>query len=304
MNLHQLRVFYAVANRLSFTLAAQDLTMSQPAVSLQVKALERTLRLRLLERVNNRLRLTQAGEALLQSATAMLSAEDEAERTMAEFAGATRGKLVIGANTTGGMYIMPAVIRAFLEQHPDTEIVLHIEGTERLCERVHQNVIDIAFVGGPIEDARFRVEHLCPDPLALICAPTHAFAGKGSVTPAEVAAQNFVVPEPSSRTRLLVERAFRDRGLTLRLTQQLTGTEPVKKAVEANLGVAMVSSHAVDREITAGHLATAAVEELEIERYFEMISRADKYFSPAGQAFRTFVGTMLGSGRNGDWQHG
>src|SRR5579883_1495009 len=103
--------------------------MSQPAVSLQVKALEKSLGLRLFERVNNQLSLTQAGEALYRSAVAMLSAEDEAERVMAELSGATRGKLVIGANTTGGMYVMPEVIRQFRLSHPDTEITLHIEGT-------------------------------------------------------------------------------------------------------------------------------------------------------------------------------
>ncbi len=255
MNLHQLRVFYTVANRLSFTLAAEDLVMSQPAVSLQIKALEQSLGLRLFERVANRLSLTQAGEALYHSATTMLSAEDEATRTMAELAGATRGKLVIGANTTGGMYILPPVIRDFRKAFPETEIVLHIDGTERLCERVQQNVIDLAFVGGPIENERFRVEHLCLDPLALIFSPAHAFAGRSSVSLMEVAAERFVV--------------------------------------EANLGVAMVSSHAVEREVAAGHLGTARVADLDLRRYLEMISRGDKYFSPAGVRFREFVSAYL-----------
>ena len=293
MNLHQLRVFYTVANRLSFTLAAQDMVMSQPAVSLQIKALEQSLGLRLFERVSNRLTLTQAGEALYHSATTMLSAEDEVARTMAELAGATRGKLVVGANTTGGMYILPRVIRDFRKTFPETEIVLHIDGTERLCERVQQNVIDLAFVGGPIEDSRFRVEHLCLDPLALIFSPAHAFAGRESIPLLELAAEPFVVPEPSSRTRLLVERSLRERGLTMKIGQQLTGTEPVKKAVEANLGVAMVSSHAVEREIAAGHLGTARVADLDPRRYLEMISRGDKYFSPAGMRFREFVTAYL-----------
>ncbi|MDE3073973.1 MAG: LysR family transcriptional regulator [Chloroflexota bacterium] len=289
MNLHQIRVFYTVANRLSFTLAAQDLVMSQPAVSLQVKALERSLGLRLFERVNNRLNLTQSGEALYHSAVSMLSAEDEAVRTMAELAGATRGKLVIGVNTTGGMYIMPPVIRDFRGHYTETEMVLHIDGTERLCERVQQNIIDLAFVGGPIEDSRFRVEHLCLDPLALIFSPAHPFAGRDLVVVSELAAQEFVVPEPSSRTRLLVERALRERGLMIKIAQQLSGTEPVKKAVEANLGVGIVSAHAVEREIAAGHLCTAPIEGLPLRRHFEMVSRADKYFSPAGKRFREYV---------------
>ncbi|MFI5270162.1 MAG: LysR substrate-binding domain-containing protein, partial [Chloroflexota bacterium] len=112
----------------------------------------------------------------------------------------------------------------------------------------------------------------------------------------ELAAQEFVVPESTSRTRLLVERSFRERGLALKIAQQLTGTEPVKKAVEANLGVGIVSSHAVNRELAAGYLCSATVDHLVVERYFEMIGRADKYFSPAGQTFQEFVRTYLADG--------
>jgi LysR family transcriptional regulator, low CO2-responsive transcriptional regulator len=129
--------------------------------------------------------------------------------------------------------------------------------------------------------------------LTLIFSPVHAFAGKTSVSLMELAAEEFVLPEASSRTRLLVERALRERGLAIKIGQQLTGTEPVKKAVESNLGIGIVSSHAVHREIAAGHLATASVESLVLQRYFEMISRADKYFSPAGMRFREFVSGYL-----------
>jgi LysR family transcriptional regulator, low CO2-responsive transcriptional regulator len=289
MNLHQLAIFHTVANRLSFTRAAQDLVMTQPAVSLQVKALERSLGLRLFERMNNRLTLTDAGEALLRSAAMMLSVHAEAERMMAEFADARRGKLILGMNTTGGMYLMPPFIRDFRQIYPDTDIVLHIDGTERLCERILQSSVDLAVVGGPIDDPRLAVEHLCLDPLALIVSPVHAFAGRAVVSVAELAAQEFVTAEPNSRTRMLIERSFRERGIVLRVSQQLNGTEAVKKAVEANLGVALVSSHAVDREISAGYLCTASIEGFALERYFEMISRADKYFAPVGLRLKRYL---------------
>ncbi|HEY8691639.1 MAG TPA: LysR substrate-binding domain-containing protein [Chloroflexota bacterium] len=293
MNLHQLRIFYTVANRMSFTQAAADLILSQPAVSLQIRALEKTRALRLFERVNNQLSLTEAGSALYRSATVMLSAEEEAERTMSELAGATRGKLIIGANTTGGMYVMSAVIRAFRRAYPEAELVLHIDGTERIMERVQQNVIDLGFVGGPIDDARFQVEQLWDDPLALIFSPEHAFAGRSSVTLADLARQLFIVPEPSSRTRLLFERVLRDAGVTIKAGLQLNGTEPVKKAVEANLGVAIVSAHAVDREVAAGYLQTAVIEGVELRRHFEMISRAGKYFAPVGARFQDFARSFI-----------
>ena len=289
MNLHQLRIFYTVANRVSFTHAAEDLMMSQPAVSLQIKSLERSVGLKLFERVHNQLSLTQAGEALYRSAVTMINAEDEALRVMDELAGARRGKLVLAANTTGGMYVLPRVIRDFRLAYPDTDLLLHIDGTERICERVQQNVVDLGFVGGPIDDARFDVEHLWEDALALIFSPWHRFAGRRSVTLADLASEPFIVPEATSRTRILVERVLREAGMAMRIGLQLNGTEPVKKAVEANLGVGIVSSHAVEREIAAGHLKTASIEDVTLLRRFEMISRAGKYFAPLGKSFREFV---------------
>ncbi|HEV8636683.1 MAG TPA: LysR substrate-binding domain-containing protein [Chloroflexota bacterium] len=289
MNLNQLRVFCAVANRLSFTLAGEDLHLTQPAVSLQVKALERSVRIRLFERRGNVLSLTEAGRVLYDSAVAMLNAEDQAKRDLAELAGGRRGTLTVGANTTGGMYLVPELISAFREQWPEAEVVLHIEPAVRIFERIHQNVIDVGFVGGPIEDQRFRVEHLALDPLVLIFSPRHRFAGRASVSLEELAGQPFVVPESTSLARILFERALRQAGVTIRIGHQLHETEPVKKAVEANLGVGIVSAHAITREVAGGHLATAGIEGLSMQRYLEMVTRPDKYFSPLALRFQQFA---------------
>jgi DNA-binding transcriptional LysR family regulator len=289
MNLNQLRVFVTVANRLSFTLAAQDLHLTQPAVSLQVKALERSVRTRLFERRGNVLSLTEAGQVLLGSAVTMLNAEEQARRDLAELSGARRGTVTVGANTTGGMYIVPELIAAFRERWPEAEVVLHVEPAVRIFERIHQNVIDVGFVGGPVEDERFRVEHVAPDPLALIFSPRHPFAGRSSVSLEELAGQPFVVPEATSLTRILFERALREAGVSIRIGHQLHETEPVKKAVEANLGVGIVSAHAITREVAAGHLATARIEGLDLDRHLEMVTRPGKYFSPVVARFREFA---------------
>jgi DNA-binding transcriptional LysR family regulator len=289
MNHNQLRVFRAVANRLSFTLAAEDLHLTQPAVSLQIKALERSTRIRLFERRGNVLSLTEAGRVLYDSAVAMLTAEQQAERQLAELSGGRRGTLAVGANTTGGMYIVPELIAAFRDRWPEAEVVLHIEPAVRIFERIHQSVIDVGFVGGPIDDDRFRVEHVAPDPLALIFSPRHPFAGRERVSLPELADQPFVVPEATSLTRILFERALRDAGVTIRVGHQLHETEPVKKAVEANLGVGIVSGHAIVREVAAGHLATATIEGLNLDRHLEMVTRPGRYFSPLVVQFLRFV---------------
>ncbi len=289
MNLNQLRVFRAVADRLSFTLAAEDLHLTQPAVSLQIRALERSVRTRLFERRGNALFLTEAGLVLLGSANAILTGEEEALRAMAEIAGGRRGRITVGANTTGGMYIVPELIAAFRETWPEAEVVLHLEPAVRIFERIHQNVIDIGFVGGPIEDPRFRVEHLALDPLVLIFSPRHPFAGRSSVTLEELGREQFVVPESTSLARILFERALREVGVSIRIGLQLHETEPVKKAVEANLGIGIVSGHAIRREVEAGHLATADIEGLSLERYLEMVTRPGKYFSPLALRFQEFA---------------
>jgi len=294
MNLSQLRVFATVANRLSFTLAAGDLHLTQPAVSQQVKALEKSLRVRLFERQGNQLTLTEAGRVLLDDATAMLSAEEHATRALAELSGGTRGTLAIGANTTGGMYVVPELLGAFRERHPEAQIVLHVEPAVRIYERIHQHIIDVAFAGGPIDDARFEVEPVAADPLVLIFSPRHPFAGRASVSLAELAGEQFVMPEATSLTRQLVERALRQAGLTVRVGHQLHETEPVKKAVEANLGVAVVSARAAARELAAGYLATAEIEGVSFERQLEMITLRGRYLSPLASRFRRFAREFFG----------
>jgi DNA-binding transcriptional LysR family regulator len=289
MNLNQLRTFVAVANRLSFTLAAEDLDLTQPAVSLQVKALERSAHVRLLERHRNVLSLTEAGKALYDLALTMLSTERKANELLAELSGGRRGKLVIGANTTGGMYVVPELISAFRQVRADAGIDLHIEPAARILERIHQNIVDIGFVGGPLADERFEVEHVAPDALVLIFSPRHPFAGRQQVALHELADQPFIVPEPTSLMRMQFEQAVRAAGLQIRIALQLHEGEPVKKAVEANLGVGIISAFAIRRELAAGHLATAEVEGLRISRHLEMVWSRERYFSPLAVGFRDFA---------------
>ena len=289
MNLNQVQVFCAVAKHLSFSMAAEELFITQPAVSQQVKALERQLNVKLFERVGHKLFLTEAGEAVLSHCQAMLTARAEMEQTLAMLRGSARGRLALGANTTGGMYVAPAIVRAFRDVSPEVEATLQIETTNRILDRVMQNMIDVAIVTGPVEDRRFAIRDLCPDEVELIVSPSHPFAGRGSVTPAEVAGEDFAVPEPGSRTRTLIEQAFVERGHRLRVTMQLPGTEAVKKAVEANLAVAMVSRYSVARELTLGALARVLVDGLVLERPIHILHRKGKHLSPVARRFLTFA---------------
>ncbi|MGH9003392.1 MAG: LysR family transcriptional regulator, partial [Acidimicrobiia bacterium] len=271
-----------------FSMAAEELFISQPAVSQQVKALERQLNVKLFERLGHKMFLTEAGEAILASAQAILTARAEMEQSLALLRGSA-GRLAIGANTTGGMYVAPAIARAFRELNPEAEATLQVETTNRICERVMQNMIDVAVVTGPVEDRRFVVRDLLDDEVWLIVSPSHPFAGRTTVSPAEVAGEDFAVPEPGSRTRMLIEGAFLERGLRIRVTMQLPGTEAVKKAVEANLGVAMVSKHAINRELALGVLCRVPIDGLTIPRPIHVLYRKGKHLSPLARRFLAFA---------------
>jgi DNA-binding transcriptional LysR family regulator len=289
MNTRQLQVFATVARHMSFSIAAEELMMSQPAVSQQVRALEHELDAKLFEWTGQRLYLTEAGEAIRGHVDAILNRSVDLEQTLAEFRGPSRGRLALGANTTGGMYVLPAIARAFRDQYPDAELTLQIESTNRIVDRVMQNFIDIAVVTGPLVDERLTITDLYEDELFLIASPRHQFADRDSVTTEDLAAARWVFYSPDSRTRALVQRAFEELGLKLTPAMQLTTTEAVKKAVEANLGVAMVSRFAVERELKLGELIRVPVQNLEIERPIHALYRKDKRLSPTATRFFEFA---------------
>lgn len=293
MNLNQVQVFCTVAKHLSFSMAAEELFITQPAVSQQVKALERQLNVKLFERVGHKLFLTESGEAVLTHCQAMLTARAEMEQTLAMLRGSGRGRLALGANTTGGMYVAPQIARAFRDLSPEVEATLQIETTNRILDRVMQNMIDVAIVTGPVEDGRFAIRDLIEDEVQLIVSPSHPFAERASVSPAEVAGEDFAVPEPGSRTRMLIEQAFHERGHRLRVTMQLPGTEAVKKAVEANLAVAMVSRFSISREVAFGALARVPIDGLVIDRPIHILHRKGKHLSPLARRFLTFASEFL-----------
>lgn len=288
MNTRQLQVFATVAKHMSFSMAAEELLLSQPAVSQQVKALEQHLNVKLFERAGQRLFLTEAGEAIQAHARAMLTAHAEMEQVLAQLRG-SRGRLALGANTTGGMYCLPPIARAFRESQPEAELTLHVEATSRICDRLMQNFIDVAIVTGPVQDERFAVRDLCQDELALIASAAHPFARRKSVTHEEVAAEPFVLYAAGSRTRKLIEQAFAERGARLNVAMQLESTEAVKKAVQANLGVAMVSRHAVQLELASGELVRTAIDGLAIRRPIHTLHRKGKHLSPLASRFLSFA---------------
>jgi DNA-binding transcriptional LysR family regulator len=289
MNLHRLIIFQKVAELHSVTKAAAELNLSQPAVSLQLKSLEKEFDIRLLQRNGTSLQLTQAGEALYRCAVSVFHAKNEVERIISELREGHKGKLILGSNVTGGMYLLPRIVRAFLDGNPDTEISMHIDSTERLYEAVLRNAIDMVLVGGPSDDRRLGMDIVCVDRLATIASPSHAFAKRSSVSVSDLQSYPAIMPTSGSRTRSFVERRLRSVGVGLRVTLEMPGTEGVKKAVEANLGFGIVCQYAVEQEVKTGALRVVPIRGLTFERNMELVYRKQKFFSPVAQRFREFV---------------
>ncbi len=289
MNLHQLRVLSALISRGSYTAAAEHLHLTQPAVSQQIKALEASCGVRLVERANNRIVPTHAGEVLHRYAISMLHLEEEAMHALEELRAGGRGRFIVGANTTGGMYIIPPLIAAYRESNPDTEIVLKIDYTEAICQQIAARSLDVGFVGGHITDRRFNIEPVTPDRLVLIVAPSHPLAQLPRVSVGDLAHEPFIVARYGSSTRRLIETRLKDHGVSLRVGMEQGGTEDIKKAVESGLGVAMVSQWSVLREVSAGYLKQLEIEGLDLSRHYEMITHKSRYYSPAAESFMAFA---------------
>lgn len=284
-----MRVYREVGTRGSFTAAAEALMMSQPGASLQVKALERHFGVRLFERTASGVRLTEAGAIVLDAADAILNAAERMERLVAEIRGARRGRIVIAANTTGGMYVVPPIIAAFRELQPEIDLLLQIEPTERIYERLAQGIVDVAVVGGPSDPERFLIRRLCPDRLVVIAHPRHALAQRPSIELRDVARSELILPEVGSRMRAHVEQTFRDSRLSIRPRMVVSGTEAIKRAVASHLGVGFVSAYAVVEEVRAGILRVLDVTDGPAGRDYEVLTRKDRFVSPALEAFVAFA---------------
>ncbi len=289
MNLHQLRVLSTLIDRGSYTSAAEHLHLTQPAVSQQIKALETSCGVRLVERANNRVVPTHAGEVLQKYADSMLHLEEEALHALADLRVGNRGRFVVGANTTGGMYIVPPLIAAYRELNQDTEIILRIDYTEAIVSQIAARSLDVGFVGGHISDRRFNVEPVTLDRLVVIAAPSHPITQLPHITVSDIARETFILARYGSSTRRLIEGKFKDHGVVLRIGMELGGTEDIKKGVESGLGIAMVSQWSVLREVGAGYLRQLDVEGWDIPRNYEMVTHKGRYFSPAVESFLAFA---------------
>lgn len=296
----RLKVFRAVAEHLNFRKAAEHLFLSQPAVTLQIKALEDDLGVRLFDRSANRVTLTPPGTVLLRYADKIAALASAAAQDLGLNEGKFSGDLRLGASTTIAQYVLPRLIGAFIAEHPRVRLSLHSGNTEQIVELLLNKKVDLGLIEGPARHRGVHLEQFMQDELVLI-APPELVENYFSVQ--QLMDSNLLMREQGSGSRRVVETTLKKAGLKLksfRNVMNLDSTESIKSAVEAGLGVGFVSRWAISKELELGVLKVAEVRGLRMMRQFSLVScTGPEPQGPAG-AFRAFAmsrGRLLANGR-------
>lgn len=289
VTLRQMRVFAAVAQQKSFTRAARELHLTQPAVSQQLKLLELEVGLPLIEYVGRNIHLTAAGEELLRYATQVTDLLRAAGESFAAMRGLKRGILKLGAVSTA-KYFAPSLLSAFTAAYPQVQIKFTVGNREEIIEQLADNDIDLVIMGRPPRELVTTAEAFAKHPLVIIASPDHPLAtAKRRVPLRQLTTENFVIREEGSGTRASMEHVFREHGVPFQASMEVSSNETIKQSVMAGMGISFISRHTVSLEIAAGKLVTLKVTGLPVLRDWYVIHLRDKRLSPITAAFRTFL---------------
>jgi DNA-binding transcriptional LysR family regulator len=295
----RLKVFRAVAEHLNFRKAAEQLFLTQPAVTLQIKALETDLGVRLFDRSANRVALTRQGTILLRYAERIAALASEAEQELGVGIGQFYGELFLGVSTTIAQYVLPRLIGAFRDEHPRVQLSLHSGNTEEVVDLLLSGKVSVGLIEGPARARGIRSEPFMRDELVLIVSPE---SEPGHLSAQHLLRSSLLMREQGSGTRRVVETALAKAGIKLRAfksVMNLDSTEAIKSAVEAGLGIGFVSRWAISKELELGTLKITEVQGLTIDRHFSLVTRTGPELHGPPNAFRLFAltrGRLLSTG--------
>ena len=287
----RLQVFHSVAKLLSFTTAAEQLFMTQPAVTFQVKQLEEHFNTRLFERRRGGISLTPAGALVMGYAEKILALSDEMDTRVGELTGEVSGPLLLGASMTIAEFILPRILGEFKALHPQVQTQMTVANSEIIQHRVAALVIDVGLVESPSQLPNVVTEVCCDDELVVICAPGHPLAKSGSVTPQDVFAEPIISRESGSGTREFADHYFRDCGVVpeeLNIVMELGSPEAIKGVVETGLGVGIMSRATVVKELRLGTLVALPLNPRLI-RTLSVLTPQGKFRSRLVSAFVDFA---------------
>lgn len=296
MDTRQLAAFCAVVERRSFSQAADRLGVTQPAVSLQVRALEKRLGTQLLDRSGRRVEPTEAGWRLYRGAQRMLALEGQLVAEVAATGeGALAGDLVLGASTGPAAVAIPVALAEFQRRSPDVRVFLTVSDTHSIVERVAARELELGIVGAARRHRGVRFEPFFSDQVILACPPSHSFAGR-TITLDELREDTLILMQEGAGVHQVVEDALRRQGVRLRdldVRLELGLQESVRRAVEAGYGVTFISRTAVEADLAAGRLAEARVAGLDVTREISLASATGRARTRVADAFVAFAREQL-----------
>ena len=295
MDTRQLAAFCEVVDRKSFSQAAERLGVTQPAVSLQIRSLEKRLGTKLLDRSGRRVAPTESGQRLYRAAQRMLAVEGQLLDELAGEDGALRGELTLGASTGPGGTVVPVLLGEFQREHPELTVALSISDTNRVIEQVAERELELGIVGASPRHRGVVFEPLFRDEVILVVPPDHRFAGK-EVTLDQLREEPLILMQEGAGVRQVIEDELRRGPVRLRdldVRLELGLQESVKSAAAAGFGVTFISRSGVEAELAAGTLATARVKGLEPAREISLVRPAGRSPSRAADAFVEFARAKL-----------
>ena len=288
LTLRQLQVFESVASHLSFTKAAEELYLSQPGVSMQIRQLEENIGLPLFEKLGRKIQLTEAGRELHQYGRTIFAELEEVEQVLESLKGVNRGRLDIAVASTVN-YFAPRALGAFSRRYPAISLTLEVSNRKNLIRMLQENEKDLVLMGQAPRGIGLEAEPFMDNPLVVIAAPDHPLARARNVSRERLARERFLMREPGSGTRLAMERFFEEHGLTLKPGMQMTRNEAIKQGVRAGMGLGIVSQHTIELELETGRLAIVDAAGFPLRRKWFIVHRKGKRLSPSAQAFREFL---------------
>jgi LysR family transcriptional regulator, low CO2-responsive transcriptional regulator len=288
VTLRQIRVFAAVARHRSYTRAARELHLTQPAVSQQIKLLEQEAGLPLFEHIGRTVQVTAAGEELLRYAAQISDLVREAGEALAALRGLKRGVLKLGAVSTA-KYFAPSLLSTFARAYPDVTIRFVVGNREEIIRLLASNEIDLAIMGRPPRELATIAAPFAKHPLVIIAAPGHPLSRKRRIPLKQLSGENFVIREAGSGTRAAMEHVFKAHNVPYRTSMEVSSNETIKQAVIAGMGLSFISMHTIMLELASDKLTTLNVSGLPVVRDWFVIHLRDKKLSPIAAAFRAFL---------------
>lgn len=287
-SLRQLQIFEAVARHRSFSKAAAELHLTQPAVSMQVRLLEDGAGLPLTEQIGKQIHLTEAGQEIALRARAIARELSEAQETLAALRGVQSGHFTLGVVSTA-KYFAPHLLVAYQRLQPGVLPRLEVHNREEIVRRLSENEIDLAIMGRPPQDFNTVADAFANHPLIFLAAPSHPLAQQRRINAELLSGETFLVREPGSGTRTAMEGFFAEQGITPGAQLAMTSNDTIKQAAIAGMGVAFLSAHAVSLELEMGRLVRLKVDGTPVMRQWFAVRRADKRLLPAAVAFWNYL---------------